>query len=734
MNFRKIILIFLFIPSFMFGEMKVGLALGGGSARGLAHIGVLKALEENHIPVDFVGGTSMGAIVGALWASGYSAAQIESIFVNTNLQNWFLNVPIIEKRPIYYDINSFPTFINLEIKNGKFQLPQSIVDDRIINFEIFKYLAGSNLLINGDFSRLWKPYLCTASDINSNKSLIFTHGDLPEAVRASMAIPIIFRPVKLGDSILFDGGLYDNLPAKAVRDTFGADYVISVDVSSNKENLDSEDLNLFNIGFSLIDILTKSANVDSLKKLGCYIRPDVGNFKGSEFDKARQLIDLGYKAAMKAMPELKREIKRRENYQAERALYKKSRLDSCKIGQIEMNASNKFQFIIVNNILDMHEGDKFSFDKLEKGIFKLYSIGGFKRITPSITMNDSCEINLKLQLKTVESNKLGIGGFYDSNGGINIFGRYEKTNLLNKGGQFNIYGFVGNYLKGVSVNLVFPSLFYTKYISSFHVNYFVCKLNGIWDNYYFYQGFLNANFLAGYNINDNSIISFILGNKYKDYLDDDLYKAYAGIYYIFNSINRFEFNDNGSRINLYLGINLPNTTGTPYDIKSMKVGNSYGKFLFDGLKSVKISNNLNIRFVSQVGLISLIYPHQMLLPDVFIDYPYVIPSHSYRFMYDRSFTSKYMGTAGIALRYYLNKIIYIQNTNKLSFLNESFSSFNPSYIYSTDLDFGFKNIFGEFQAGLEYLYVTNNTNGDHKFSFFISVGNSPESIDIMKRF
>ncbi|NIA23171.1 MAG: hypothetical protein GWP03_03305 [Proteobacteria bacterium] len=735
MNSRKVIFVVLLLPSLLFAHMRIGLALGGGSARGLAHIGVLKALEENHIPVDVVGGTSMGAIVGALWASGYSATEIESIFVNTDVQNLFLNIPIIEKRPIYYDINSYPTFVNLEIKNGKFQLPQSIVDDRIINFEIFRFLSQANLAVKGDFRKLWKPYLCTASDINSSKSLIFTHGNLPEAVRASMAIPVVFKPVKLGDSILFDGGLYNNIPARAVKDTFHADYVISVDVSSDKENLKSGDMNLFNIGFSLVDLLTKSANPDSLKKMGCYIKPDVGKFKGSEFNKVKQLIDLGYKAAMKAMPELKREIKRRENYPAgRRGLKKFEDFDSCKLDDIEVSASNKFQFIIIDNILNMHKGEKFSFDKLEKGVFKLYSIGMFNRITPMIKESDSCGINLKVKVKTTESNKLGIGGFYDSNGGVNLFGRFQKTNLLDKGGQLNLFGFAGNYLKGVSVNLIFPSLFFTSYISSFYINYFVYKLNNVWNNYYFYREFLNADFLVGYNINDNSIISFVLGSKYKDYLDEDIFKSYAGLYYVSNSINKFAFNDNGGRVNLYFGINFPNQTGTPYEIKSMRVGNAYGKFLFDGLKSIKISDKFNARLISQAGVITLLYPNQILLPTIYIDYPYVIPSHSYKFMYDRSFTSKYTGSAGIAFRYYINSIIYLQSKNKLSFLNESFSSFNPSYIYSTDLNCGFKNVFGEFQAGLEYLYVTNNPNGTHKFTFFISMGNTAESIDIMKRF
>jgi len=736
MNYKKIIIAILLFPSLIFAHVRIGLALGGGSARGLAHIGVLKALEENHIPIDVVGGTSMGAIVGALWASGYSATEIESIFVNTNVQDWFLNIPIIKNRPIYYDMNSYPTLVNLEIKNGKFQLPQSIVDDRVLNFEVFRFFSEADLAIKGDFRNLWKPYLCTASDINSNKSVIFTHGKLEDAVRASMAIPVVFKPVKLGDTILFDGGLYDNIPTEAIKDSFNADYIISVDVSSDKKNLESNNINLLNIGFSLVDLLTKSINPDSLKGYGCYIRPEVGKFKGSEFDKVKTLIQLGYDAAMKAMPELKREISRREYYGSERKKKIKNftYFDSCNVNSLRMNVKNKFQFVIMDNVLKLNSGKRFSFEKLQNGVFKLYSMDMFGRISTYVTMNDSDELNIKIDAQTQESRKLGIGGFYDSNGGVNLIGKFQNSNFFDRGGQFNVYGFIGNYLKGTSVDLIFPTLFYTKYISSLSINYLIYKFNNIWSNYYFYSTFYNMNLLSGYNINNNSMISFVLGNKYLGFLNTNFFKYYAGFYYIFNSMNRFEFNDGGCRINAYIGFNLPDKNGIPYQIKSVKIEDTYGKMIFNYLKSFKISETLNTRIVSNVGIISHLYPGQVLDSNVIADYSYVLPSHSYKFMYDRSFTAKYSGTIGIAIRYYLNKILYLQNKNCVSLLSNSFSSFVPSYIYSTDLNFGFKNLFGEFQAGIEYLYVTNNPNGNHKFSFYISIGNNLESIDVINEF
>ncbi|HAF07641.1 TPA: patatin, partial [candidate division WOR-3] len=186
---------FLFIFTFLFCEEKVGLVLGGGAARGLAHIGVLKVIEEYNIPVDYVAGTSMGSIIGGLWASGYTASEIESIFLSENIRNWLNESTIKNYQPVFLFLNSYPTFLTTELKDGKLKIPESTVDDKIINLELFSFFSEIDYAIGSDFRKMYKPFLCTASDIKSENPKIFTKGKLEKSIRASMAIPLIFKPV-----------------------------------------------------------------------------------------------------------------------------------------------------------------------------------------------------------------------------------------------------------------------------------------------------------------------------------------------------------------------------------------------------------------------------------------------------------------------------------------------------------------------------------------------------------
>ncbi len=733
---NRLFLIILILPFILSGEMKIGLALGGGSARGLAHIGVLKALEENNIPIDYIGGTSMGAIIGALWASGYSAVEIESIFVKTDIQNWFLETPILERRPINYNLNLYPVFLSLEIKNGKFILPQSIVSDKILNLKMYTHFSEIDNAIQGDFRKLWKPFLCISSDIYSNKLLVFTKGKLTRTVRASMAIPIVFSPIESNNEILFDGGLYNNLPTNIIKDTFETDYVISVDVSSDKKSLKRENLNVINISFSMIDLLTKSVSIDSIKKYGSYIRPDVGKYNGSEFNKVEELIKLGYDAALTVIPKIITDIERREKYTDNRKemIENYVSFDSCIVNNLEITANNKFQYVIISNAINITPGNRFSFRKLENGIFKLYSMGIFREIEPEIESNDDSTLNLTLKAKAVKKDIVGIGGFYNNTAGVNIYGKYERCNLLDKGGFVSLYGFAGNYLKGVASNLIFPSLIYTNYTASFYYNYLIYKYYSVWSNYYNYHYNSNLDFLIGYNINDKSIISLFMGFKYKKIPDMSLFKTYIGLYLINYNMSILDFNSNGSKINLSISFNFPYIDYSDISADNINLAETYAKVVGDFLRSIRVTDNINIRISSEFSILSELYKNQVLPDNVVADYVFLKPIESFDYLYDRSLTGKYEGGIGIATRYYFNKIVYLQNKNRFYMGSNTIASYSPTYLYGTSLDLGFTNLFGKLQIGLEYIYISRNLYGGHKFYFNISVGNSMDKIDIIDKF
>ena len=272
---------------------KVGLVLSGGSAHGLAHIGVLKYLEREGIPVDYITGTSMGSIVGGLYATGLTADEIEELCAT---QTWdeilATDVPLNEVAPSEKDYHD-RYIVSLEVKDGSLTLPQGFFNSQKLDLSLNRMFRAANRIT--DFDDLPYPFKCVAVDIETGEIVLLDKGYLGNAVRASMAIPSVFTPVKRDTHYLIDGGLRRNFPVQEVID-MGADIVIGVYVGSQLERIDK--LN------SLVDILGQSAfmmgilDSEEQKKLtDVLIEPDVKKYPNFGFDLYPELIDAGYRAA-----------------------------------------------------------------------------------------------------------------------------------------------------------------------------------------------------------------------------------------------------------------------------------------------------------------------------------------------------------------------------------------------------------------------------------------------------
>ncbi len=219
----------LLLSQFFFSQEppKVGLVLSGGGAKGLAHIGALKVIEEAGVEIDFVGGTSMGAIVGGLYAAGYSATELDSIFRNTNLSELIQdNVPRSAKT-FYEKEDSERYALTLPFNNFKVSFPQAISGGQNIYNEFVRLLYHVKDL--RDFNELPIPFLCIATNIETGKPVLLDHGYLPEAIIASGTLPSLFEPTEVNGQILIDGGVVNNYPVDEVR-AKGADIIIGVDV------------------------------------------------------------------------------------------------------------------------------------------------------------------------------------------------------------------------------------------------------------------------------------------------------------------------------------------------------------------------------------------------------------------------------------------------------------------------------------------------------------------------
>ena len=288
---------------------RIGIALSGGAARGLAHIGVLKVLEQAGIPVDMIAGTSMGSVVGGLYAVGYNAAQLDTI---VRAQDWFrlLSDPV-DRRDLPSDRKAAADrfLLTLPIYRGGIQLPKAVVPGQRI-WELLTRLTWSAHGIH-DFHRLPTPFVAVATDLETGQAVVLDRGFLADAIRASMALPSVFAPVELGapPQVLIDGGVARNLPARDAR-ALGADVLICSDVTDPLEPRDSI--------VSLVDVLAQSVSFrvwdsERAERGACdvLIVPDVRAFTSFGFGRAAELEARGEAAARAALAEIEARVGRR---------------------------------------------------------------------------------------------------------------------------------------------------------------------------------------------------------------------------------------------------------------------------------------------------------------------------------------------------------------------------------------------------------------------------------------
>jgi NTE family protein len=300
------IIIFFFI-SLGSNAQKVGLVLSGGGAKGLAHIGIIKAFEENGIPIDYVVGTSMGAIVGGLYAAGYTPEQMEKIATSKEFLDWaFGKIPdkyffyIKKKRPT-------PAWLELNFKYDsiiKPYLPISLVNTTPMNLAFFELFSQASQASNENFDSLMVPYRCVASDIINNKAIVFSKGNLGLAIRSSMAYPIYYAPVVVNNKILYDGGIYNNFAIDVMKKDFNPDIIIGSKTYLDKKIIDEDDL------LKVVEKLVFNNNnmYDTLHNLYILEPPGLQNYGVFDFYKAREIIDLGYKYALTKIDSLKKII------------------------------------------------------------------------------------------------------------------------------------------------------------------------------------------------------------------------------------------------------------------------------------------------------------------------------------------------------------------------------------------------------------------------------------------
>ncbi|MDE6340855.1 MAG: patatin-like phospholipase family protein [Muribaculaceae bacterium] len=284
---------------------KVGLVLSGGGARGVAHVGVIKALEDNDIPVDYVAGTSMGSVVGSLYCCGWSPDSMLNMMTSKDFLDWSSGT--INRRNLSYVSCPVPTpewgkisFGGENVNIASQVMPKSLIDPTPMNIEFLKLFTPYTKACGGDFNNLFVPFRCVFSDVYKKHKVVCSKGSLGESVRGSMSFPLVYRSIMVDSILAFDGGIYDNFPVDVMQEDFHPDFIIGVSVSTpdGKPNVN-------NMYSELEDLIIQNNDYSLDPAIGIKIQVPVSAYGVLSFDKAQEIYDIGYKTGLQWVDSIK---------------------------------------------------------------------------------------------------------------------------------------------------------------------------------------------------------------------------------------------------------------------------------------------------------------------------------------------------------------------------------------------------------------------------------------------
>jgi NTE family protein len=577
---KKRSLLFLFLICFFSAfPQKVAVVLSGGGAKGVTHIGVLRALEENGIPIDYIAGTSMGAIIGGLYASGYSPDQMEQIINSDEFSKWVSGQLDPKYTYFFRQGQPDPSWLSFKFKYDSIlqtKLPTNIVSPLRMDFAFLEMFSQASAVAGYDFNKLMIPFRCVAADVHNAKPYILKQGDLGTAIRASMTFPFYFKPIRIDGRLLFDGGMYNNFPSDVVMEDFFPDIIIGSKAAGNYDPPNEDDV------FSqLKSMLMGETKFELYCDASVLIEPELKPVNLTDFSNTAAFIDSGYVSTQRKIAQIRQFVLDTVTQAMHDSIRKNfnSRKPELKVNSIDVRGIQQGQALYVaNTVMGQVKGRKSStyfaqdvnLEKIKSGYFKVVGENRLKSVYPTLiydtitqrykfiidaryekridadfggSLSSSATNEIFLQLKYSLWRKLAYTARVNG-----TFGRFYNSALA--GGRIEIPGRKPKYLEA---EYTFNQFNYYRTKSFFFTNSTPSFLYE--NNTYFradagfpltYKGKLETGFTWGLNRADYFQTNTATTEDVEDRTKFNFFSPYIEIEY--NTLNRKQYSNQGYRL------------------------------------------------------------------------------------------------------------------------------------------------------------------------------------------
>lgn len=448
-------------PGGMVERPHVGLVLSGGGAKGIAHIGVIKALEENHIPIDCVAGTSAGAIVGSLYACGWTPEEILELFTSKSFKYWSSGT--ISEDNIYFEMqpHPIPKWADIGISFGKNKhdedifsqiIPSHLISPIPMNLEFLKLYSPYTAQCNGNFDDLFVPLRTVCSDVYHKHKIVCSEGSLGDAVRASMSFPLVFKPIEMDGVLVYDGGIYDNFPVDVMHADFDPDFMIGVSVSGPDGKPQPG-----NVYSQLEDMIIQNNDYSLPDEWGVKIQVPVLDFGVFDWDSATEIYEIGYHTGLAMIDSIKERCSFRrseEELEVRRANFKNA-TPILRFNNLEVVGASSTQDHYIKSLFYKDKSGALGMDQVSAAYYRCVTDGKFldlfpqvrfggNKLSPTEDSDDSTrDATLLLKATVKQPWTIGVGGWISSSVHSQLFLNFGYHTLSLNSLDLDINGWVG---------------------------------------------------------------------------------------------------------------------------------------------------------------------------------------------------------------------------------------------------------------------------------------------------